>query len=150
MVIWGLVVFVTGYRVSEAVVGYVYHQIKITSADRFLNNSFCFTGTKTGNLCSYQERFLLIALECNVILVLVGAFFPPLHQIIIDLITQLFTTGKRNDAKVSYRDRFKKSFTALLNLFMPSNMYINNRIFRACLMNSSEYVNTYIDLLQWL
>ena len=136
--------------VSQTVVTYIYHQIKITSADRFLNNSFCFTGTKTGNLCSYQERFLLIALECNVILVLVGAFFPPLHQIIIDLITQLFTTGKRNDAKGSYRDRLKNTFTALLNHNMPSKMYKNNRIFRACLMNSSEYVNTYIDLLQWL
>ena len=97
-----------------------------------------------------EERFLLIALECNVILVLVGAFFPPLHQIIIDLITQLFTTGKRNDAKGSYRDRLKNTFTALLNHNMPSKMYKNNRIFRACLMNSSEYVNTYIDLLQWL
>ena len=39
---------------------------------------------------------------------------------------------------------------ALLNHNMPSKMYKNNRIFRACLMNSSEYVNTYIDLLQWL
>ena len=79
MVIWGHMVFVTGYRVSEAVVGYVYHQIKIISTDRFVDHTLGFTCSETRYRCGDDVRVAVVSFECNFILMCMFSFLSPAY-----------------------------------------------------------------------
>ena len=51
----------TGNGVALVVVTHINHDKKITSTDGFINNPFCFTGSKARNACIDDEAFLRVA-----------------------------------------------------------------------------------------
>ena len=64
-------VLMTAYRIGEAVIGDVYHEIEVIAADRFLDHTLCFTGSETRNRGGNDVRITAVILECRVCLVLV-------------------------------------------------------------------------------
>ena len=97
MVIRGHVVGITVQGIGHVVVAHVNHNVEIVSADRFLDDTFGFTGTETGGCCADDIAVSLIALESNVALVLMLPLIAPGNQIAVDLITQLFAAFQGDD-----------------------------------------------------
>ena len=55
-------VLVTADSVCGTVVGNVYHNVKVGSSDRFLNDSLTFTGTETRTFALHDKRVFAVSL----------------------------------------------------------------------------------------
>jgi len=61
MIIRRHMIFITIYFISDTVVGDIAKNEKIHSTDRFVDDTFCFTGTETRAVTVNKERFLCIS-----------------------------------------------------------------------------------------
>lgn len=91
MVVRGHVVGVIVQVVGQAVITDIHHQIQVISADRGLDGTFSFSGTKSGRVGLDEIGVTLIAGESDVGLVLQIVAVTPLDQIVVDLFTELLT-----------------------------------------------------------
>ena len=103
-------VFMTAERIGQTVIGNIYQKIQISAADGFLNDTFCFTGTETRNLCLQNIGISLITGECKTVLMLAFTLGSPFYEIIVDLFAERLATFQRDDAERTYRNGFKISF----------------------------------------
>ena len=76
-------VLVAADLVSDAVVADINQDVKIGTADGFVDLSFCFTGTETRALAVNQKRILGISGKGNPVAAL-GELFTELNQIRIN------------------------------------------------------------------
>ena len=74
-----------GQRVGQAVITHIYHQVKIHSADRFLDDTLGFSRAKTRNTGINQISVTFISAESHIIFVDMSVLSSPFHKVIIDL-----------------------------------------------------------------
>ena len=89
MIIRRHMIFMSAERIGQAVVGNIDKQIQVVASNRFQNNTFCFTGSKTRYFRLHQIRASLIPFECKTVLVLIFPFCTPVNQVLIDLLAKL-------------------------------------------------------------
>ena len=82
-------ILVTADSVCGTVVGNVYHNVKVCTADRFLNDSLALTSTKTGALTVYKERLLTVALGNVVQTFFFYQFLTEFYQFSVDLLCKI-------------------------------------------------------------
>ena len=98
-------VYMTADSVSRAVVGNVYHNVKVCTADRFLNDSLALTSTKTGALTVYKERLLTVALGNVVQTFFFYQFLTEFYQFSVDLLCKIAAAFQRCDTDWRYCKR---------------------------------------------
>ena len=99
-------IFVTAYGIGQIVICDIHEKEKIVTADRFLDHTFGFAGTKTRYADINDIGIALITLECDGILVFVLSFLSPLYQIVVYFFTELFAAFKRDESETSLWNGF--------------------------------------------
>ena len=110
MVVRRHMVYMTADSVSRAVVGNVYHNVKVCTADRFLNDSLALTSTKTGALTVYKERLLTVALGNVVQTFFFYQFLTEFYQFSVNLLCKIAAAFQRCDTDWCDRHRFLEQF----------------------------------------
>ena len=103
-------VFMAAERIGQAVIADIYKNIQIGAPHGLQDDSFRFTGPKTGNFGVQQVRVALIAGKCKTVFVFAFAFCSPFHQIIINFLSETAASFQRNDAQGTYGYCFQVSF----------------------------------------
>ena len=85
MIIWRHEVCVRSDRIGQAVVGHIYHNIDIITADRFVDGTLGFTGTETRILGFNNVRITFVSLECERIHSRILSLGTPFNQPVIHL-----------------------------------------------------------------
>ena len=116
MVIRRHVVLMTAYAVSKAVISHINHNVKICSADRFLDVTFTFTSSETWAFAVYKERFLCIALRDDGGFLGCYKFFTEFNQLFVNLLGQLAASGKCSDSDRGNRHRLLQQFYVWHNI----------------------------------
>ena len=78
----------TAEGISEAIVADIYKNIDVITADRFLQDSFSFTGTKTRQFRFNQISVSFVTVKSNGVVMFGLAVFSPFYQILIYLFSQ--------------------------------------------------------------
>ena len=110
MVIRRHVILVTADSVCGTVVGNVYHNVKVGSSDRFLNDSLTFTGTETRTFALHDKRVFAVSLWNIVKALLFYKFLTEFYQVSVYLLCKFAAALQRSDTNRCDRHRFLKQF----------------------------------------
>ena len=144
MVIRRHVVLMTAYAVSKAVIGHIYHNVKVCTTNGFFDVTFTFTGSETRAFAVYKERFFCIALWDNGGFLGCYKFFTEFNQLFVNLLGQFAASGKCGDSDRGNRHRLFQQFYVwhnippkcmslkILSLFITSDPRVSQGVFSKC------------------
>ena len=92
--------------VSQGVVGYICHDVKVISTNGFMDHTFCFATSETRAGCIDNIGVTQVAFERDVVLMLVLTYTSPFYKIFVYFFTDLTAALQRNHSESAGRDCF--------------------------------------------
>ena len=84
----------SAYRVGQAVIGDVHHQVEVIPADGFHDNALCLPGPEARNTGGDDVGVTAVALEGSVMLVQMLSSLPPANQVLVHFKAQRLAAVK--------------------------------------------------------
>ena len=110
--------------VSQGVVGYICHDVKVISTNGFMDHTFCFATSETRAGCIDNIGVTQVAFERDVVLMLVLTYTSPFYKIFVYFspISRQLSSGIIPRARPGLFLSFSGRYA--LEKFPPSNLFI--------------------------